>query len=204
MAVEARRGCGYRKIGGLYLVGDAFGVPCDRLPFPLHVCPVCSAGIKQARGWTWFDAAALFGGKHTDCTDAFPGCPVCAGTIERAGLIWIGEKFYKTPLEFDIEAAELGVSRRISAVPRDFKVGETWVLLAHPKACINVAAKEGEDAFLPGIFRVWRPSGIEKLLPESATPEESQALIERGIRPVFVPDNDPDHQSSKRFEAEVV
>lgn len=200
MAVEPRRGCGYRKIGGLYLVGDAFGVPCDRLPFPLHVCPVCSTGIKQARGWTWFNAATLFGGKHTDCTDAFPGCPVCAGTIERAGLIWIGEKFYKTPLEFDVEASTLGVSRRISALPKDFKVGETWVLLAHPKACINNIKVE----FGPGIFRVWRPSRIEKILPESASPEEVQSLIERGIRPVFVPDNDPDHQPSKRREEATV
>ncbi len=26
MAVEAKRGCGYRKIGGLYLVGSGMGV----------------------------------------------------------------------------------------------------------------------------------------------------------------------------------
>lgn len=35
MAVEARRGCGYRKAGGLYLVASGMGSPCHRLPIPL-------------------------------------------------------------------------------------------------------------------------------------------------------------------------
>ena len=51
----------------------------------------------------------------------------------KAGLLWIGEQFYPTPGEFTREAEELGISRRISAVPRDFKLGETWVLFAHRK-----------------------------------------------------------------------
>lgn len=34
MASETKRGCGYRKVGGMYLVGDYIRVPCDRLPFP--------------------------------------------------------------------------------------------------------------------------------------------------------------------------
>lgn len=36
MAIEPRRGCGYRKMGGLYLVADALGEVCHRLPFPLQ------------------------------------------------------------------------------------------------------------------------------------------------------------------------
>ena len=31
MASEPKRGCGYRKIGGTYLVGGGIGIPCDRL-----------------------------------------------------------------------------------------------------------------------------------------------------------------------------
>ena len=41
MAIEPRRGCGFRKTGGLYLVGDNQGQPCCRLPIILHVCPAC-------------------------------------------------------------------------------------------------------------------------------------------------------------------
>ena len=52
MSVEARRGCGYRKVGGLYLVGPKLEAGCGRLPL-VHVCPVCQSGIKQTRGWVW-------------------------------------------------------------------------------------------------------------------------------------------------------
>lgn len=218
MAVEAKRGCGYRKIGGLYLVSGGGGVPCDRLPIILDVCPVCSHGFKQTRGFTWVDVNGLVGGVHRDCQDEFP-CPLCMATSEmgKAGLLWIGEKFYKTPADFDREGASLGISRRISAIPRGFKVGETWVLLAHPKtvragcsACGGkgfigeIGVNEICDAcqgqghkFLPGIFKVWRPQRIEKILPESQrnSPEVAE-LLEKGITPVFVPDNDPDHQGT--------
>ena len=224
MAVEPRRGCGYRKIGGLYLVSGGQGVPCDRLPFPLDVCPTCHHGIKQSRGWTWIDVAELVGGVHPQCQDEFP-CPICMAPADmgKAGLLWIGEQFYKTPLDFMREAAELGISRRISAIPRGFKVGETWVLFAHPKTipcsnCSGTGLHGGQpltpDPKIPkcgdckgtgykqGIFRVWRPERIEKILPESwkidpAHFEELQDLADKGITPVFVPDNDPDHRAPR-------
>jgi hypothetical protein len=218
MAVEAKRGCGYRKVGGLYLVSEPGGVSCDRLPISLTSCPVCSHGFKQARGWTWVDVAGLVGGVHRDCHDEFP-CPLCMATSEmgKAGLLWIGERFYKTPAEFDAEGQTLGFSRRIKAVPRGFKVGETWVLLAHPKtikgaceACNGTGiisegtnhepcdGCEGQGSkFSPGIFKVWRPRRVEKLLPESMRGSaEELELVERGITPVFVPDNDPDHHGT--------
>lgn len=227
MAVEAKRGCGYRKCGGLYLVGGGVGHPCDRLPIQLSVCPVCSHGFKQARGWTWVDINGLVGGVHRDCKDKFP-CPLCMATSEmgKCGLIWTGERFYKTPGDFDREGAELGISRRIKAVPRGFKVGETWVLLAHPKTvrdmtlceCGHAAEAhkryegvpmgckpEGElcdcgsfqASMQPGIFKVWRPERIEKCLPESMRDsEEVKKLIEDGLTPVFFPDDDPDHRGT--------
>jgi hypothetical protein len=212
MAVEARRGCGFRKIGGTYLVSGAGGVECDRLPIPLTVCPCCGVGIKQARGWTWIDPAAIVAGVHPNCADDF-ACPLCMAPHElgkSAGLLWIGEKFYKTPEAFEREAGMLGISRRIASIPRNFKVGETWILLAHPKsidcqdcrgASITITSKtmgpcptcEGAGR-LAGIFHVWRPQRIEKIFPESARDsEEVSEEIRRGITPVFVPDHDPDH-----------
>ena len=219
MSVERKRGCGFRKVGGLYLVSDGPAMDCDRLPIALDVCPVCSHGFKQSRGWTWVDVNGLVGGVHSDCQDEFP-CVLCMSTAQlgKAGLIWIGDKFYKTPADFERESTELGCSRRISVVPRGFKLGETWVLLAHPKgirmgcsACLThgytvpevnkaevceACAGQGHR-WLPGIFRVWRPERIEKILPEShrGGPEE-QECIENGIRPVFVPDADPDHRGA--------
>jgi hypothetical protein len=107
-------------------------------------------------------------------------------------MIWIGEKFYKTPADFDREGAELGISRRIAAVPRGFKIGETWVLLAHPltvkidkcpdptcnhpteahgpQGCrwdVNCQCEEQPATHLPGIFKVWKPQRIEKILPDT-------------------------------------
>lgn len=50
---------------------------------------------------------------------------------------------------------------------------------------------------LPGIFRVWQPRRIEKIMPESSRgSEEVRQLMEQGITPVFVPDDDRDHQGS--------
>ena len=36
--VEGKRGCGFRKPGGLYMV-SAVSAPCGKLPTPLDICP---------------------------------------------------------------------------------------------------------------------------------------------------------------------
>ena len=210
MAVEAKRGCGYRKVGGLYMVGGGIGIPCDRLPFELTVCSCCGQGIKQARGWTWIDVAKFFQGSHVQapsltnpmgndpCGCMHGYCPLCYApeTLGRAGLLWIGEKFYKTPAQFIKEGVDLGFSRRIKAVPQGFKVGETYVMLAHSKAFISHNAAT-ETTYTPGIFYGWLPQRLEKIVVESSRgTDEIAALEKRGITPVFVPDNDKDHQGN--------
>jgi hypothetical protein len=227
MAVEAKRGCGYRKVGGLYMVGGGVGMPCDRLPFELSVCSCCGQGIKQARGWTWVDVAKLFQGAHSisgkvmghvnasdggitnvleSCGCAGGFCPLCNNpeSMGKAGLLWIGEKFYKTPDLFVKEGVELGFSRRIKAVPQGFKVGETWVLLAHSKAIrVRFPSNQDEQEFAPGIFYVWLPTRLEKIVLESTRgTEEIDALEKRGITPVFVPDGDKDHQGNVHDDLE--
>jgi hypothetical protein len=218
MACEAKRGCGYRKVNGIYLVGGGIGVPCDRLPFPLTVCDCCGQGIKQARGWTWIDVNKFFGGIHNAEQDMWTPktgmvlgceerdtCPLCGRPQEmgRAGLLWIGESFYATPQDFIREGIELGFSRRIRTVPRGFQPGETYVLLAHPKAATveeplnELFPNETTTRQKPGIFYVWLPQRIEKILLESQRDsEEIEDLRKRGITPVFVPDSDLDHQGS--------
>ena len=90
MAVEARRGCGYRKVGGLYLMGGTGGMPCCKMPIPLHVCPTCHGGIKQTRGWSWIDPQPWIKGT---CQDRLvgaglklQGCPLAVEPGHSAGL----------------------------------------------------------------------------------------------------------------------
>jgi hypothetical protein len=126
-------------------------------------------------------------------------CPAAdeAALGERVGLLWIGEKFYPTVEAFQTEAAWLGISRRITAIPRGFEVGKHWVFFAHPKAAFAPIADD-LMARGAGIFRIFLPSSIEKIVTESQAKdaEAMAALRERGITPVVVPDNDRDHQGS--------
>lgn len=219
MSVEPRRGCGYRKVGGLYLVSDGPIAWCHRLPLPLAVCPCCGAGVKPTRGWTWITPATLFDGPCGTIHAAYvvghddPGsvtralqhcheCPACDPTGTRAGLLWVGGSFYATPDAFLREANTLGISRRIHAVPKGLVLGQTWVYLAHREALpIDAPGADlmltGDDTPPPnraGIFSAFRPMRVEQLIRErDATTETTTALAKRGITPVVVPDDDPDH-----------
>ena len=53
MAIESKRGCGYRKVGGLYLVSTGTGEPCERLPMPIVPCRLCGEHLKQTRSFQW-------------------------------------------------------------------------------------------------------------------------------------------------------
>lgn len=217
VSVEGARGCGFRKPGGYYLVAPSLSEPCPRLPLPLTVCPTCSCGIKPARGWTWITPEPLFPAEVHGSPEHNRGCPLGAPEPhqyaepghrcgERAGLIWIGEAFYATPEEFTDEAARMGVSRRIKAVPQGFEVGETWVFLAHRKAIrritdlkftevsllrngdLGIGGTVVEDEFAPGVITLFRPTAVEYIVkPEEEEDEElHERLRKRGIEPVKV------------------
>jgi hypothetical protein len=193
MHIETRRdsirGCGWRKPGGLYLVAGGVMAGCGKLPIPLGVCPTCHAGVKPSRGWTWVDGDALVAGRPCayDATrDCRPSCPM-RGDVGQVGLLWVGGQFYKTPGDWLREAARLGVSRRIPAVPRGFVLGETWVFVAHrqclPTAGVLVAS---DDAYKPGIFHAFKPSAVEYVVTGRESKKKLAALVERGITPVKV------------------
>lgn len=193
---EPKRGCGFRKEGGLYLVAGGPSAPCGKLPLELSVCPCCGQGIKPARGWTWVDGRKLFEG--VECN--FDGnrrptgarCPDCILDFppERMGLLWIGEKYYSTPEEFLAEGQALGLSRRISAIPNDFELGKTWVLFAHRKAIVEkVEYRPGLDGadvtgatrYSPGIFSCFLPQRIEYIIKDDDTKDKLERLEKRGI-----------------------
>ncbi|MGQ9545955.1 MAG: hypothetical protein ACUVTR_02150 [Dehalococcoidia bacterium] len=213
-AVEVIRGCGYRRVGGLYLCGEYISVPCDRLPYPLDVCPVCGGGIRVSRAFTKINPLSLFG-YHQPCRDRFPYCFVCEPKDEPAFIMGVGARFYKTPGDFMKEASQLGVSKRIPFIPKELKLGKTIVYLAHPKACqvkessalqqamaILNAAETTQPRLVEtetveyklGIFSAFIPQRVEKLIWEKdATPEELEKLKKRGVTPVIIEDGDLDH-----------
>jgi len=165
MAVEAVRGCGYRKVGGLYLCGEGLSMVCDRLPYELKVCPVCGSGVKFSRGFAWLNWLKYAGGHEEPCHDVGNKCPVCHPlTVDQPyGLLWVGESFY-TPESFIQEVLQMGVSRRIAAIPKNLKLGETWILFAHIRACGEKRDEAGKVEGIPGVFYAFRPQRLELLI----------------------------------------
>jgi hypothetical protein len=112
---------------------------------------------------------------------------------DRVGLLWIGAGFYPTATDFMAEAEVMGVSRRVTAVPRGFELGKTWVFLAHPKI-----KQTSNDDWIGGVFRIFKPERIEKIVTQAQAQDEAEMnrLVEAGITPVVVPDDDRDHQGT--------
>lgn len=200
---ESRRGCGWRQVGGLYLMGQGLAVPCDRLPWNVEVCPVCGQGIKFSRGFTWItrdifiEDCEHLGDTSIPCHTG--DCPLCHVFVEdpKVGLMWVGEKYY-TPQSFIFEAKKMGVSKRIAHFPKDLEFGKTWVLLAHPKAGSQQLLSElpllmvDTNSRCPAIFYAFKPTAVETLVKKSeATEDKLASLRKRGITPVVVEDNWP-------------
>jgi len=196
MTIEAKRGCGYRKINGLYLTGSGINVTCDRLPFEIKYCPTCGSGIKFTQGFTWLDWNK-YAGEHEGCSDKHTKCYLCLPSTRKQpyGLMWVGESFY-TPQSFIKEAIEMGVSKRIPFIPKELKLRETVILLAHKKTFYQVEGDDGKSHDYPGIFYAFIPKAVEMLVFKSdLTKEKEEELAKRNITPIPIPNNDPDHSS---------
>jgi len=183
------RGCGYPQEGGMYLLTSPVGAPCDRMPYEIPVCPVCGETIRFTRSMQQINAKKLFG-EHEGCTDpkALRPCPACQPGDDPAGLMWVGDSFY-SPGEFVGEAAEMGVSKRISKLPEFFEVGKTWLFLAHKKALKRI--EDGKTRNVPGVIMACRPTKLVKVMKEKdITDEKVKELEEKGIDVMSVPDEE--------------
>ena len=204
---ERSRGCGFRKGGGTYLVTDEGKLlqPCGRLPLVLDICPTCGQGIKFSRSPGWVDPALLFEGNecrmkrkslrsHSEILQKIFGGPFGAKTsasclcplddpssLGRSLLMWVGEKFYPSPMDWLQESQRQGISRRIASVPRGFIPGETWILVAHKK--VNI---EGGQKPQPAVFHLFRPDRIEYVVSGQESEEELAKIEKRGISLVKV------------------
>jgi hypothetical protein len=148
--------------------------------------------VKPSRGWTWVDGDELLRASP-ECPDrGTKHCEACAihnwvrHGLGQCGLIWIGEQHYPTIGHFNREADGVGVSRRLPAIPNKFALGETVVLLAHRKAITSKPEIGKEIEYTPGIFRIFKPERIEKVVSGKESDDEIDALIRRGITPVIV------------------
>jgi co-chaperonin GroES (HSP10) len=160
-SVEGKRGCGYRKAGGMYLVCSGEGRTCGKLPMALEPCEQCEAlGVKcrleQSRSWTTVNIDKLFASREC-VTERVPAgfeeeirslekCSSCPlqGDMGIGGLLWVGELKgskhggYPTPEAFMEEADRMGISKRLplKSIPKELRDKDgnfRWVLLAHPK-----------------------------------------------------------------------
>lgn len=152
-----RQSCDYCRGKGKILEADDF-----------ETCFECE-GVGQKASFN--PCAKSEPGQCSSCPMGFP--------IWRAGLIWVGGKFYKRPEDFTQESLAQGISRRITAIPKDFELNKTWVFLAHRNTSIK-----GERR--PGIFGAIKPKRIEYVIKGTETQEEIEKMIDRGITPVKV------------------
>lgn len=189
---EPKRGCGWRKVGGYYLRGGSVSYECGLLPIPFATCPCCGTGLRPSRQPTWVDADQLMIALDPDCPspasvcDACPLSQIVAGDMGEALLIWVGERHYPTIGDFEREVDVLGISRRLQSIPQGFKIGQTWVLLAHPKGISNRPKLGEEVEWTPAIFHIFRPDRIEVVVDESYSTDDIDRMIERGLTPVAV------------------
>ncbi len=208
---EGKRGCGYRKPGGMYFRSNGVGSICCKLPFILEVCSCCGQGVKPARGYTWINSK-IFATESCISSRTLPtsseglkkasdeimkiasACPMNLPDT-RMGLIWIGGSHYPTYQKFMEESAKMGVSRRIAQIPRDFKMGETWIALAHREAIEDGLDEKGKKKFKPAIFSMFKPDRIEYVVKGTETEEELTKLEKRGLTLIKVV-----HDIDKSFE----
>lgn len=198
MAVEIERGCGYRKVGGLYLIGSTGNlISRDRLPVPLIACEVCGERPRFNRGISKIDPLRMFGphGLFVDdsCKDGtldaicFPGL--------SAYLMWVGKEY--TPAEFVAEAMVLGISKRIPRMPKGIQRGD-WIYLAQQRVT-DWHPGEGD-----AIFFAFQLDHVEKVITneQASNPAVLKELEEKGIVPFIVPADDSDHNPRAAKESE--
>lgn len=220
-ASEPKRGCGFRQVGKLYLIGEGYAHLCPSLPMILEPCEICGYVPAQYRDFTWvpknyFKALKL---KHPTGKPCLTHCPVCypesANNQEKYGLMWVGQKHY-TPEEFIEEDKKMGVCKAIKQKPKGLVLGESWVLLAHPQAMVDYEDPKFQEKFglwmtgdqkekeprpptAPGIFYAFIPTRIEVLVYKSeASPEMIGELEAKGITPVVVGDQHKAHARRTR------
>jgi len=216
---EPKRGCGFRQVGKLYLIGEGITHICPSLPLKFNECECCGYSPSFYRDFQWIKKAYIKHTRRPTGKACDPECPVCYGVNDQVkyGLMWIGKKYY-TPEEFIEEDKARGICKAIKQIPKGLVLGETWIMVAHPQAIIeknNHEYKKAHEYWVtrgidegkpepqppsyPGVFHAFRPTRIEMLIYESqATPERLAELEAKEISPIIIPDKYTIHARKTR------
>lgn len=106
--------------------------------------------------------------------------------------MWVGIQYYDTPRTFMAEAAAIGISKRISTLPKECKPGETWIALAHKKGLVHHSDKENgkpghsEIECVPAIFMLFRLQKIQYVVRGDEDDEQLERMSNRGIELIQV------------------
>jgi len=210
---DYRRGCGFRKVGNYYLISGVISAQCGKLPIPLlGACPCCGRvyyDLKRSRAATWIPEpwriwadmeckpepdAEFVPCDHPNETGG-TRCALANGKdIGPAGLIWIGEKFYRTPEAWVAETRRtgpsgeaMGVSR---AIPPHFAekmtLGQTWILVAHANVLLEEPEFGKPENRGPAIFQVFKPTAVEVVVTPETSDSYIDQLVKKGFTPIIV------------------
>ena len=221
-AYETKRGCGYRQVGKLYLVGVGVEYICPSLPLIFKPCECCGYEPPRYRDFQWLNKEYVRHVREPTGQACDPACPICYSSQnaqKRYGLMWVGKKFY-SPREFLAESVDMDVSKAIKQIPTGLVLGKTWVVLAHPQAYIDKSDDqyvqdyndwitrgvdkippdpEPQPPTYPGVFYGFIPQRVEMLIYQSeATPERVRELEDKGITVIVVPDEYDAHAKRTR------
>jgi len=212
---DFQRGCGWRKEGGLYIVGGGIARECGRLPIPLTICPTCYQGIKPTRGFTYVNPVELIKNNFPNVVNSFD-CQICEGTgnkLDEACEACEDGIFYKAdPCKLANKCGNCHLSSFLETKAGLIWVGEAFYATPHKfnqeaafqgisrrvsavpsdiiigKTPIFLAHQKTviRGAETPGIFSVFIPTAIEYITKGDETEEEIEKLEKRGITPVKV------------------
>ena len=161
---EPKRGCGFRKLGGIYLVSDPGAqLPCHVMPYPLLPCECCGLTVPFSRGYGWVrpryftaDCKNTDCPAHRQCVFTMPNridCPACdaTGKVFSADLATVAADL---GIEDDFESA---VCRTCGGTGNMVgKVGLMWVGREfYPKGSdfVNEAVSLGVSKRIPTVPR---------------------------------------------------
>lgn len=129
--IEARRGCGYKKPGGTYLIGGKNPAPCCKLPFPI----TCCGHIKFSRGFTWINS------------DLFEGA---AKFIAEAGAIGISKRIGIVPKDCVPGSTWIALAHK-KGIIKDVEIGAEGSKPGNTSFVLVPAIFMGEQIKIPGL-----------------------------------------------------